>query len=123
MGDFLIKGCYGTMRAFFDQIDGIEYNPNTNQTNIQISNNSITVNALARKAHQAILDPQVIKKKAKKYFQEKTEKAAERKDDREKQILENSEFIGLLLGDYMGKLNGKVERIIDETKVSWCFIN
>lgn len=56
MGDFLWKGVYGTVKAFFDHIDGILYNPNASKNNQELANNSITVNALARKAHQEILE-------------------------------------------------------------------
>jgi hypothetical protein len=65
MGDYLCKGIFGTIKAFYDKIDGIKYNSNINKDNIDIADNSITVNALARKAHDEILNPSKFKKKLK----------------------------------------------------------
>lgn len=65
MGEYLCKGVYATVKAFFDQVDGIKYNTNTDRSNIDLTDNSITVNALARKAHNEILQPTEFKKKFK----------------------------------------------------------
>jgi hypothetical protein len=65
MGDYLCKGIFGTIKAFYDEIDGIKHNSNINKDNIDIADNSITVNALARKAYDEILNPTKFKKKLK----------------------------------------------------------
>ncbi|CAI2366514.1 unnamed protein product [Moneuplotes crassus] len=56
MGDYLCKGIYGTLRAFLDTEDCIEYNPNIAKTNTEVADNPSAVNSLAKKAHQEILD-------------------------------------------------------------------
>ena len=63
MGEFLIKGIFATIKAFYDEIDGIEYNKCINKSNREIADNSIIVNTLARKAQAEIIDSKPIKKK------------------------------------------------------------
>lgn len=63
MGEFLVKGIFATIKAFYDEIDGIEYNKCINKSNREIADNSIIVNTLARKAQAEIIDSKQIKKK------------------------------------------------------------
>ncbi|CAI2371044.1 unnamed protein product [Moneuplotes crassus] len=65
MGKYLCKGIYGTLRAFLSTEDCIEYNPNVDKTNTEVANNPFSVNALARKAQQEILDCSDLKAKLK----------------------------------------------------------
>ena len=65
MGEYLCKGIYATIKSFFDNVDGIKYNIYTNMNNAELADNSITVNALARRAHNEILQSTELKKKFK----------------------------------------------------------
>lgn len=65
MGEFLVKGFFATIKAFYDDEDGIEYNAHTNKNNRELADNSIIVNTLARKAHAEIIDSKPLKHKLK----------------------------------------------------------
>lgn len=152
MGEFLCKGFFATIKAFFDEEDGIEYNKNTSRNNKELADNSITVNAIARKAHAEILNAKAFKHKraAKSKFSKQSSTVKEtdfelkheqspepneisheqsdqeaKSDDQgtsvlhpaEDKYINESKFITSLMGDYSQKLEEKVNKILEESKL------
>ena len=79
MGEFLIKGIFATIKAFYDEVDGIKYNKFSNKSNLEMADNSIIVNTLARKAHAEILDAK-LSKKVKSVFRRESRKQIIKRD-------------------------------------------
>ena len=122
MGEFLWKGFYGTVKAFFDEDKtGIKHNENTSRNNREMADNSITTNALARKAHAEILDAKPIRPRVSiskqntiedhKTIEEDENKLAEIKED---EVLENKDLIDSLAGNYEQKLEEKVNYDLEQ---------
>ena len=134
MGEFLVKGFFATIKAFYDDEDGIEYNIHINKSNRELADNSIIVNTLARKAQAEILDAKPFKHKSKFRLKntsrkpnskkqvdesstnEKLDKNQSFSDLIESSFLDDSNFISSLIGDYSQKLEENINKMIKESE-------